>query len=595
MFTIGFGLNGSESAWYLRSGPAGFEQISIALLPGDKPSFAPVSKQVAVSYTLDSFTTDYLYGKRLAVDTSSDGAHLVDVTGDWNTVKNAQLISATAQDFTFDGLVHVDAQVGLNDTAGSTLILNGAKRGNVITGAGNDVIDIRVVEDQNSVWVTTFRINTGGGDDVVSFKPLDIAGELADGDKTYRQAANKPGLDLIASAVGRATYTALGTGNDTFIGFESDDHIAGQKDDGTVTSVFENAAPSGFAYSIGGAASGGHVSKLYRIDLATGAATVVGNVTVPAFGKSGDNLDVESLSLNPVDGMLYGFVTSTGNSAGLIKVDPKTAATTFIGGDLSTYKSALQDFAFGTDGKLYFVSEGDLVSVNLTTGAATIIGDNVLSKKVGAIAFDPTGGKLFGIVEDGAKTLLIEISKTNGAVLKTSEIANLPTNSKLEGASFDSAGTLWAVDRVSGDIVRIDPATAAATKVSKTLAVSQQTGDGFESLAIDIAQKKVLVDLVAKNGDLITTGAGHDHVNYSAGDGVDVVTDFDLANDTLHIAGYTAAQIRIDVFGGDTFIRFADDSADGFVDNAMIELRGVTEFNADMIVYSLSSEFPLIG
>lgn len=592
-FTISFGMRGSESAWYLRNGPSGFQPINRALLPGTQPSFANVSNQLVVAYTRESFTGSALYGGRFGTGTSADGDNYIDQRGDWNIVKNVQLLSESSQKFYFDGFVHVDAQVGLTDTAGSTLVLNGTKRGNIITGAGDDVIDIRVVEDQDSVWVTTFRINSGAGDDLVKFKALDIAGELAAGDLTFVQASNKPGLPLIATGEGRTTYTALGAGDDRFEGFNSDDHVAGQKDNGTFTAIFENAAPSGFAYSIGGATNGGHVSKLYRIELATGATTVVGNVAIAAGpGKSGSNLDVVSLSLNPLDGMLYGFVTSPGNVIGLIKVDPLTAATTYIGGNIAAYKSALQDFTFGTDGKLYFASEGDLVSVNTATGAYSIIGNDTLTKKVGALASDPITGKLFGLVEEGARTLLIEISKASGVVLKTSEIANLAVNSKLEGASFDSAGTLWALDRVSGQLVEINTQTSAAVMISKTLAVSQQTGDGFEALAIDVRQIKTLVDLVALEGDQLATGDGNDHVNYTVGDGVDVIADFNLLSDKLHISGFAPSQITIDVFGGDTFVRFKDSSEDGFVDDAMIQLSGVTGFTAAMISYELSSAFP---
>ncbi len=127
------------------------------------------------------------------------------------------------------------------------------------------------------------------------------------------------------------------------------------------------------------------------------------------------------------------------------------------------------------------------------------------------------------------------------------------------------------------------------------MSASQQTADGFEALAIDTGQKKILADLIANGGDHITTGDGFHRVNCAAGDGVVVITDFDLANDTLHIAGYGPSHIRVDVSGGDTFIRFADDSADGFVDNATIELSGVTGLNASVIVYNLSTAFPEIG
>ena len=89
-------------------------------------------------------------------------------------------------------------------------------------------------------------------------------------------------------------------------------------------------------------------------------------------------------------------------------------------------------------------------------------------------------------------------------------------------------------------------------------------------MPIDIAMHKQLVDLGAVGDDKITTGTGADHIFYAAGDGVDTITDFDIANDVLHISGYTALQIKIGEFNGVTFTRFTDNSAHGFVDKAII-------------------------
>lgn len=588
-FTISFGLNGNENAWYFRNGPTGFKAIDIAALPGPKPSFTSVKQQLVVSYTADAFSGELLYKDRVQAATGADGTTNVDQLPDWNTVKNLQLLSDSAQKFFLDGFVHVDAEIGRTDTAATTLILNGSKRANIITGLGDDLIDIRMVSDQNSVWVDAFRVNTGAGKDTVLLSGLDINAELAAGDMTFIQAENKPGLALVNTGEGRSTYLATGANDDRIVSYTSNDHIIAGTDDGTIGKVMVNGPASGFGYAVGGSIGKGCDSILYKVDLKTGKATAVGEVQIPlgCFGNIG-GLDVESLALNPADGQLYGFASKFGILDALVRIDPLTAKTTYIKLNCTGFRAELQDMAFGTDGSLYFASSGDLMKVDPKTGGIKMVGNNTLDCKIGALAVDPLTGKLYGLSELGSTkgTVLYEIDKASGKTLSASKIVGTDRCSAIEGMSFDSDGTLWAVDHVSGSMFKINIATKTATLASKTLTDGQQYGDGFEALAISAVGTKMLGDLKALGGDVITTGTGTDHLYYTTGDGVDTIKDFDKTADILHITGYTADQMRIDVLNGNTFIRFADTSDDGYVDNAMIELMGVTQFDASLISYT---------
>lgn len=594
--TFWFGQSGSSAMWYLNSNTAGVTPIDISQLPGPQYVNSFPADALTTQVTGADFDNQLVYFNRVVLDTGTTET-TVDTIRTWNLVKNMQVTSDGAQQLYVDGIVHVDAQIGVATTDDSYLFLNGVKRANVITGGGDDTVEVRMTVYDYSAYSDDFRINTGAGDDFVRLGGLDVDAELAQGDTTYSNwlATGRP---LITTGENQRSFIDLGAGNDRFVGYASNDHVIGGVDAGTLSLVYANQAPSGFGYSIGGAVTrwdcssfssfvssiwsnlfSGNQNYLYKINLATGQAEVIGKVSIPKCSS----FDVESLAFNPVDGFLYGFAVKGSSKYGLIKVDATTGATTLIGGKIAGYASEAQDMAFDKNGNLFMVSEGDLLKVNLSNGNFTRLGDDTLSKKIAALAIDPDSGTLYGLSQDGSKAYLTVIDKNDGSVIARYKISGLEKCGDIEGMSFDSTGVLWAEDRVSGKIYQIDLATYKASYVSTTLGVSDQKGDGFESLAIDNRVVKVLDDIVTDGGDIISTGAGIDHIFYHAGDGVDVVTDFDLANDVLHITGYTAANLQIDELNGSTFIRFVDGSADGFVDNAVIKLDGVTGFNASSI------------
>ena len=605
-----FGQSSTSDLWYLSSGPAGFSPINIGLLPGPKPAIVDMPSSITTQVVGSNFSDQSVYFNRVVMNTVA-GQTTVDTVRTWNLVKNLQVTSTGAQQLYLDGVVHVDAQVGVGSTDDSYLFLNGAKRGNVITGGGDDVVEVRMAVYDVSSYSDDFRINTGAGDDYVRLAGLDVNAELAQGDTTYSQwlATGRP---LIATGESQRSFVALGAGNDTFVGYASADHVIGGIDSGVVLQQWQNKAPSGFGYAIGGPKVGidtgsvwGFVSSfinalftpddsiLYKIDLDTGETLAVGKVLIQ--GKKAINVDVEGLALNPQDGFLYGFAISNGKCIGLIKVDANTAATTLIGGNIVNYNDNLTDLTFSSNGTLYLASDGDLLKVSTSSGDVTKVAKDIVSDKVGALAIDPLSGKMYALSHEGSKTVVTVIDKDAGTVLSKFQITGVSKAAQIEGMSFDSAGQLWAEDRVSGTIYTIDVVSKSATSVSKTLGAAAQKGEGFEALAIDTKIVKELADLGTQGGDKISTGAGKDHVFYTAGDGVDQITDFNVTQDVLHVSGYTANQVRIDVLNGDTFIRFADNSADGYVDNAMIELTGVSNFNAASISFvSAESYFGML-
>lgn len=593
--TYWFGQSGTAGLWYFSEGPTGFSPIDISKLPGTKPSNSTIAGAITTQVVGSDFSNQLVYFNRVQMNTVS-GLTTVDTLRTWNLVKNLQITSSDAQKLYVDGVVHIDAQLGGSSNSDSFLFLNGAKRANIITGAGNDDVEIRMVVYDVSAFSADFRINTGAGDDIVRLGGLDVQASLDAGDTTYSQwlATGRP---LIATGESQASFVDLGSGNDTFIGYASADHIIAGADTGVVVEQWQNKAPSGYGYAIGGVQTGidtssvwGFVSSLfhslfapddsvlYKIDLATGATAAVGKIAV-AGSKKALAVDVEGLALNPNDGFLYGFAISNGKCIGLVKVDPATASTTIIGGNIVNYADNLNDLSFASDGGLYLVSKGDLLKVSTATGNVTKIAKDIVSEKVGALAIDPLSGKMYALSQEGSKTVVTVIDKDAGIVTQKFQLTGVPKNAQIEGMSFDSAGHLYAEDRVTGALYTIDVVAKSATYIAKTLGASGQKGEGFEALAVDTKVVKELVSLNAQGGDVITTGAGKDHVFYAAGDGVDRITDFDKANDVLHITGYAASQIHIDTLNGNTYIRFADSSPDGYVDNAMIELTGVVGFD----------------
>lgn len=226
-----------------------------------------------------------------------------------------------------------------------------------------------------------------------------------------------------------------------------------------VTALLLTLAPQSMAtvgYSVGSDLD----DNLYRIELETGAKTLVGAV---GFG------DVEGLAFD-AGGTLFGFDDSTDQ---LLKLDLATGAGTAIGASGITVVDVGLDFNCQSSPFLSVDAPEpfNLHRMDVATGAGTVIGPQGV--RVTGLASD--GQSLFGITGDGDNRFVV-VNTTTGAAVQIGPTGLELSDGGLAGASD---GTIWGVVDGTGQIFTVDKQTGAATERSNV------GSPGFESLAID--------------------------------------------------------------------------------------------------------------
>lgn len=216
--------------------------------------------------------------------------------------------------------------------------------------------------------------------------------------------------------------------------------------------------------------------KLLRIDLITGSTTTVGRMGY---------FEVEGLAFAP-EGTLYG-VTDTQEHT-LVTIDTLTGRASAVGGrndnlGISGQGSGQFDsfdlgLTFSCDGRLWLSSEitGQFWQVNRNTGEATLVGN--LGANISGLAATANG--VFGISPTTGQGFY-KINLETGRAERIGGLGNISPFVDA-GMDADSTGNIWAVldynpppdsrpedfNRQS-DLVHIDPVTAVAAYISKTL------------------------------------------------------------------------------------------------------------------------------
>ena len=216
-------------------------------------------------------------------------------------------------------------------------------------------------------------------------------------------------------------------------------------------------------------------SDLYRVDLATGAATRVGPIRFN---------DVDGLAFAP-DGQLYGVADQTAGSGSgltdfLVRIDTTTGNGTLVGplsGLANQGPNGSLDYglAFTCDGRLWLSSDSTGVLWEVTPGTGQV--RQVASTGVPLSGLAARGRELFGIgvrqgFGDAVQQATYRIDTQTGSTERIGSLASVDTLSGA-GADFDSGGALWAtLDSQPPDfnratrVARIDLTTGAANVVA---------------------------------------------------------------------------------------------------------------------------------
>lgn len=235
--------------------------------------------------------------------------------------------------------------------------------------------------------------------------------------------------------------------------------------------AFAAAQPFGYVVDSDGVTT---AHDLYRIDLSTGALTLLGPVR-PAVGPT--YVDVEGLALSP-SGELYAVDDALDV---LLRLDTSNGRATLVGplGTSGLGPAGNLDYglAFTCDGRLWLSSDTlpRLWEVNLATGEAIAPRD----LPVGLTGLAGRGSLLYGMGIDGN---LYRYSPSSGVATQVGPLG-IPAFDD-GGLDFDADGNLWAIAEyipsnpaLPSRIYRVDAQTGAATFVANSKT-------GIEGLAI---------------------------------------------------------------------------------------------------------------
>lgn len=231
-------------------------------------------------------------------------------------------------------------------------------------------------------------------------------------------------------------------------------------------------ATGAFAAAIGYSVRSDADRKLYRVDMATGAATVIG---ATGFNK------IEALAMNAA-GEIYGVSPAT---AQLVKCSSTTGACTAVGllAGLPQVQ-ANAGLTFTTNGTLYLAANAVVYRVDPATGGAAPLGGTgpALSGLAGVPPTANCASGLFGIGGNTDRGKLYCVNTTSGASTLLGSLSVNPLDSGLDGDPV--TGIVWGISNDDpGQVFAINPTTLAVTNLNPVTLAGTPIG-GFESLAI---------------------------------------------------------------------------------------------------------------
>jgi VCBS repeat-containing protein len=151
----------------------------------------------------------------ITLDWTGDTALRIELNASWNTIRDFQLTQFTGTQLDLRNWYDVDLR--LADAVGRSITIEGAKRGSIWLGDGNDTVTIGVESDNNKGG-NTFWVGTGGGNDTVIIRATstDYYPGAYDGSWTSTTIDAGAGDDIVHGWRSNDTVDG-GAGTDTFV------------------------------------------------------------------------------------------------------------------------------------------------------------------------------------------------------------------------------------------------------------------------------------------------------------------------------------------------------------------------------------------
>jgi hypothetical protein len=233
--------------------------------------------------------------------------------------------------------------------------------------------------------------------------------------------------------------------------------------------------------------------NLYRVDPATGAATLVAPVRVG--GR--EPVAIVSLAIHPATGKAYGVTAGLARTVprSLVAIDPANGDVELIG----ALGEVASDLAFAHDGTLYawLPERNRLARVDLVTGRATALEDSGITGVMGGgMAIDDHD--VVYVAATGATGTLDTVDIHTGRAVTGPQLEGAPYLSAITNMTFSPEGKLYGVNSNMGapantSLVTIDLQTGKVHEVGHLPndAHALIFAEGDEGM--DLRQKALLV------------------------------------------------------------------------------------------------------
>lgn len=195
---------------------------------------------------------------------------------------------------------------------------------------------------------------------------------------------------------------------------------------------------------------GVYLNALYEVDKTTGATTRIAQIGLQP---------PSDIAYDPLLNCFYG---TSGNMT-LYRIDPATAVRTVIGPTgLPQNSTILVGLAFDPGPRTLFATDtANLLTLNIATGAATIIGP-IGGIFVMDLALDPGSGTLWAARANGE---LVTLNRATGAGTTVGgfgagspqTIGFIPSSGKLYASNFGSTASLFTVNTATGAATPVGP------------------------------------------------------------------------------------------------------------------------------------------